>query len=177
MIIGDPLKLSVFCPSNRDLQVTCFKESIKLQPDQPYNNYSIKAPCQLSEGCTISFNSFNSHQGGIKLTGWSKEWIDIQLVEDIEEETTTTVDSTQLFEDIEEEATTTVDSTQLFEDIEEATSSTSDDSSTDEEAIIIDINICILFSTSKLSNIGDILTKDNSLKQLNINDTIRPFTN
>ncbi|POG65395.1 hypothetical protein GLOIN_2v1483159 [Rhizophagus irregularis DAOM 181602=DAOM 197198] len=48
MIIGNPSKLSVFSPRNRELQVYCFKGLITLQ----HNNscYPIKTPCQLSEG-------------------------------------------------------------------------------------------------------------------------------
>ena len=75
MIIGNPSKLSVFSLNNRDFQFTCFKKSIKLQPNNSYC-YSIKTPCQLFEGCTISANTYYQR---VKLVGWSKDCIDIQL--------------------------------------------------------------------------------------------------
>ncbi|PKK63976.1 hypothetical protein RhiirC2_64371 [Rhizophagus irregularis] len=39
MIIGNPLKLSIFSPINREIQVNCVKESIKIQHVRPI--YSI----------------------------------------------------------------------------------------------------------------------------------------
>ncbi|CAB4388336.1 unnamed protein product [Rhizophagus irregularis] len=82
MIIGNPSKLSVFSPRNRELQVYCFKGLITLQ----HNNscYPIKTPCQLSEGYTISINIYRSttnYKSVINVIGWSQNYIYFQIVE------------------------------------------------------------------------------------------------
>ncbi|RIA86220.1 kinase-like domain-containing protein, partial [Glomus cerebriforme] len=83
-IIGNPTKLSVFSPKNRELHVDSVKESITLQPDSSF--YSVKTSCQLSKGCTISFNAYCStanYEPKIKLIGWSEDDIYFQIVESI----------------------------------------------------------------------------------------------
>ncbi|UZO15513.1 uncharacterized protein OCT59_006933 [Rhizophagus irregularis] len=82
MIIGNPSKLSVFSPRNRELQVYCFKGLITLQ----HNNscYPIKTPCQLSEGYTISINIYRSttnYKPVINVIRWSQNYIYFQIVE------------------------------------------------------------------------------------------------
>ncbi|GBC08653.1 hypothetical protein RclHR1_00830004 [Rhizophagus clarus] len=67
IIIGNPSKLSVFSPKNRDVKVEYFKESLKLQRN--ISSYSIKTSHQLSQGYDISINC--SKPINIKLTGWS----------------------------------------------------------------------------------------------------------
>ncbi|GBC08651.1 hypothetical protein RclHR1_00830002 [Rhizophagus clarus] len=75
MIIGNPSKLSVFCPKNRELQVDYIKESIKLQRDDSF--YSIRTSRQLSQGFEIFINCFKPIN--IKLTGWSKNCIHLNI--------------------------------------------------------------------------------------------------
>ncbi|CAB4430328.1 unnamed protein product [Rhizophagus irregularis] len=82
MIVGNPSKLSIFSPKNRDIKVNYIKESIALQPD--ISCYSIKT-CQLSEGHTIFLNyhclTANYEPIDIKLVEWSNDYIDFQIVE------------------------------------------------------------------------------------------------
>ncbi|RGB27229.1 hypothetical protein C1646_769365, partial [Rhizophagus diaphanus] len=58
MIVGNPSKLSVLSPNNREFQVDCIKESITLQPNK--SNYCIKTPFPLSLGYTISVYTYYS---------------------------------------------------------------------------------------------------------------------
>ncbi|CAB4433388.1 unnamed protein product [Rhizophagus irregularis] len=75
MIIGNPSELSVFCPNNREIQVDYFKESITLQRND--SSYSIKTSRQLSQGSEISINCFKPIN--VKLTGWSKNGIQLNI--------------------------------------------------------------------------------------------------
>jgi hypothetical protein len=82
MIIGNPSKLSVFSPRNRESQVCCINESITLQRNNSF--YPIKTPCQLSEGYTISVNvccsTTNYEPVKINLIGWSQYYIYFQII-------------------------------------------------------------------------------------------------
>ncbi|CAB4412814.1 unnamed protein product [Rhizophagus irregularis] len=80
MIIGNPLKLSIFSPINREIQVNCIKESIKIQPDK--QNYSIITPFLLSEGCSILIDVTTDYEfkNIIKLIEWSRNSITFQIV-------------------------------------------------------------------------------------------------
>ncbi|EXX75676.1 Rad53p [Rhizophagus irregularis DAOM 197198w] len=75
IIIGNPSELSVFCPNNREIQVDYFKESITLQRND--SSYSIKTSRQLSQGSEISINCFKPIN--VKLTGWSKNGIQLNI--------------------------------------------------------------------------------------------------
>ncbi|PKY55767.1 hypothetical protein RhiirA4_448493 [Rhizophagus irregularis] len=82
MIIGKPSELSVFSPKNRKFLVYSIRESITLQPDNPY--YSIKTSRQLSQEDTISVNvycsSTNRGPMDVKFVGWSKSSISFQII-------------------------------------------------------------------------------------------------
>ncbi|CAB4445502.1 unnamed protein product [Rhizophagus irregularis] len=82
MIIGKPSELSVFSPKNREFLVYSIRESITLQPDNPY--YSIKTSRQLSQEDTISVNvycsSTNCGPMDVKFVGWSKNSINFQII-------------------------------------------------------------------------------------------------
>ncbi|POG65397.1 hypothetical protein GLOIN_2v1861852, partial [Rhizophagus irregularis DAOM 181602=DAOM 197198] len=79
VIIGNPSKLSVFSPRNREFQADYIKKSITLQLDDFY--CPIKTSYKLSEGCTISVNTYCSTANyepnniKIKLVGWSEDCI------------------------------------------------------------------------------------------------------
>jgi hypothetical protein len=82
IVIGKPSKLSVFSPKNRELQVNCIKESIKLQPDK--QNYVIETSFTLHEGYTVfahaSHSSINCEPNNIvKLVGWKEKFINVQI--------------------------------------------------------------------------------------------------
>ncbi|RGB40260.1 hypothetical protein C1646_688134, partial [Rhizophagus diaphanus] len=85
MIIGNPSKLSIFSPSNREFQVDYIKKSILLQSNNSY--YPIKTSYKLPEGCTISVNAYCSTANyeplniRIKLVGWSEDCIYFQIFE------------------------------------------------------------------------------------------------
>ncbi|CAB4388333.1 unnamed protein product [Rhizophagus irregularis] len=85
IIIGNPSKLSIFSPRNREFQVDCIKKSITLQPNNFY--YSIKSFYKLSEGCTISVNVYCSTANyepiniKIKFVGWSEDCIYFKIAE------------------------------------------------------------------------------------------------
>jgi hypothetical protein len=84
MIIGNPLKLSVFSPKNRDCQVNHF--SITLKPNQL--NYHIATPTLLSPRHAVFFrlHSANSEfENAIKLISWSYNFIDIEITKSIPE--------------------------------------------------------------------------------------------
>ncbi|CAB5345054.1 unnamed protein product [Rhizophagus irregularis] len=80
MIIGNPLKLSIFSPINREIQVNCVKESIKIQHVRPI--YSIKTPFLLSEKCSILINVTTDYESKniIKLVEWSRNSITFQII-------------------------------------------------------------------------------------------------
>ncbi|PKY42806.1 hypothetical protein RhiirA4_456670, partial [Rhizophagus irregularis] len=82
MIIGKPLQLSIFSPNNREFQVHCIKNLIKLQSYQL--NYRIETSFNLSEGYTIfahAYHSSTNHEPNniIKLIKWSKNSINFQI--------------------------------------------------------------------------------------------------
>jgi hypothetical protein len=78
MIIGNPLKLSIFSPKNREIQVNCVKESIIIQPDKSI--YSIITPFLLSEKCTILIDVATSYEfSNIKLIEWTRNSITFQI--------------------------------------------------------------------------------------------------
>ncbi|EXX71914.1 uncharacterized protein OCT59_019037 [Rhizophagus irregularis] len=81
MIVGNPSKLLVLSPKNRELQVGCIKKSITIQFDK--SNYCIKSPFPLSHGYTISvyayYSSTNYEPINIKLFEWNKEYINFQI--------------------------------------------------------------------------------------------------
>ncbi|RIA88009.1 hypothetical protein C1645_827011, partial [Glomus cerebriforme] len=87
MIIGNPTKLSVLSPKNREIQVNCIKDHITLQSDE-LNYISIKIPFPLSEG--YKGNMFAVHaydlsanyepNNIIKLVKWKDEFIDVQII-------------------------------------------------------------------------------------------------
>ena len=78
MIIGNPSKLSVFSPKNREIQVDLIKESISLQPNDSY--YSIESSRQLSHGHVISFNTYCFEPVNLKFVGWSKNYIHYLII-------------------------------------------------------------------------------------------------
>ncbi|PKB95824.1 hypothetical protein RhiirA5_435964, partial [Rhizophagus irregularis] len=71
MMIGNPSKLSVFSPNNREIHVGYVKQSIKLQ--RKNSSYSVKTSHKLFQGYGISINCFRPIN--IKFTGWSKNCI------------------------------------------------------------------------------------------------------
>ncbi|GBC00965.1 hypothetical protein RclHR1_04010012 [Rhizophagus clarus] len=78
MIIGNPLKLSVFSPKNQDFQVDYF--SITLKPNQL--NYRILKPILLSQNHTLFFKVHSTndvYRSNIKLINWSYNFIDIEI--------------------------------------------------------------------------------------------------
>jgi hypothetical protein len=80
-IIGNPLKLSVFSPNNREFQVDYIKESITLKPNQSI--YSIKTPFPLYQNYTVlinaNFSMTDYEYNIIKLTGWSYSSMDFEI--------------------------------------------------------------------------------------------------
>ncbi|CAB5345074.1 unnamed protein product [Rhizophagus irregularis] len=80
MIIGNPLKSSIFSPINREIQVNCIKESIKIQPDK--QNFNIITPFLLSEGCSILIDVTTDYEfkNTIKLIEWTRNSITFQIV-------------------------------------------------------------------------------------------------
>ncbi|RIA98779.1 hypothetical protein C1645_748724 [Glomus cerebriforme] len=81
IIIGNPLKLSVFSPKNREFQVDCINKPITLQPN--ISIYSIKTPFRLSQGYTILINVNCSMTDEsttiIKLVEWSYNSINFEI--------------------------------------------------------------------------------------------------
>ncbi|GES80240.1 kinase-like domain-containing protein [Rhizophagus clarus] len=82
IIIGNPTRLSVFSPSNREFQVEYIKKSITLQPNKQI--YSVKTPVPLSRGYTILINanypSTNYElKNPIKLVDWDYNSINLQI--------------------------------------------------------------------------------------------------
>ncbi|GES99726.1 hypothetical protein GLOIN_2v1883822 [Rhizophagus clarus] len=100
VIIGKPSELSVFSPKNRELQVSCIRKSITLQPDNSY--YRIKTSHQLSQGDIVSVNIYCSTTNyeliNVKLIGWSKNCINFQMFKSIYDEDTDSL--TNIEEDI-----------------------------------------------------------------------------
>ncbi|CAB4376452.1 unnamed protein product [Rhizophagus irregularis] len=84
MIIGRPLQLSVFSPNNREFQVHCIKNHIKLQSSNQFDYY-IKTTFPLLEGYTIfahaHYSSTNHEPNNIiELIKWSKNSIKFQII-------------------------------------------------------------------------------------------------
>ncbi|PKY54494.1 hypothetical protein RhiirA4_501581 [Rhizophagus irregularis] len=82
MIVGNPSKLSIFSPNNREFQVDCIKKSIRMQPDK--SKYCIKAPFPLSHEYTISVHAYNPSTNYepisiIKIVEWDDEYINFQI--------------------------------------------------------------------------------------------------
>ncbi|CAG8552419.1 12204_t:CDS:2, partial [Funneliformis mosseae] len=80
MIVGNPLKLSVFSPNNREIQVERIKKSINYQPYK--SMYDVETRFPLSHGCSILVNAYHpSTTFDIKLLKWSKNYITFQINE------------------------------------------------------------------------------------------------
>ncbi|PKY14691.1 hypothetical protein RhiirB3_508030 [Rhizophagus irregularis] len=84
MIIGRPLQLSVFSPNNREFQVHCIKNHIKLQSSNQFDYY-IETTFPLFEGYTIfahaHYSSTNHEPNNIiKLIKWAKNSIKFQII-------------------------------------------------------------------------------------------------
>ncbi len=83
IIVGSPLRLSIFSPKNRDFQVKFFKETIKLQPDK--NCHNIKTPFPLYQEDIISFNTHTllanyKFKCIYRLVNWSDNNIYIEII-------------------------------------------------------------------------------------------------
>jgi hypothetical protein len=80
IIIGNPLKLSIFSPINREIQINCVKETITIRPRKPI--YCIKTPFLLSEKCSILINVTTDYESKniIKLVEWSRNSITFQII-------------------------------------------------------------------------------------------------
>ncbi|UZO15544.1 uncharacterized protein OCT59_006962 [Rhizophagus irregularis] len=74
-MIGNPSKLSVFSPNNREIHVGYVKQSIKLQ--RKNSSYSVKTSHKLFQGYGISINCFRPIN--IKFTGWSKNCVHLNI--------------------------------------------------------------------------------------------------
>lgn len=84
MIIGNPTKLSVFSPSNREFQMECIKKTITLQSGKQI--YNVKTPVPLSRGYTILINahcpSTNYElKNPVKLVDWVYNSINLQIID------------------------------------------------------------------------------------------------
>ncbi|CAB4421166.1 unnamed protein product [Rhizophagus irregularis] len=81
IIIGNPLRLSVYSPNNREFQVDHIKESITLNPNK--STYIVKTSFPLSQEYTVlinaNFSMTDYEYNIIKLTGWSYNSIDIEI--------------------------------------------------------------------------------------------------
>ncbi|CAB4426330.1 unnamed protein product [Rhizophagus irregularis] len=65
VIIGNPSKLSVFSPKNREIQVNYIKETVTLQLDN--SNYHKKIPFQGYEGHLFSVHAYCPHKPNINV--------------------------------------------------------------------------------------------------------------
>ncbi|RIA81540.1 hypothetical protein C1645_790187, partial [Glomus cerebriforme] len=160
MIIGNPLKLSVFSPKNRELEVNCIKESITLQPDNSY--YSIKSSARLSQGDTVFVNIYCSTTNyeliNIKLIGWSNNCIYFRIFKSIYKNSHLNISNPSII-------------------ISDSDEDDSDSLTNIKTNIIIDIRMCILSSEYKILGIdnkeggchldlvGYTLTKENFSKR------------
>ncbi|GES72673.1 kinase-like domain-containing protein [Rhizophagus clarus] len=82
IIIGNPLKLSIFSPKNRDFQVNYLKRSVTLRSNK--SNYLIETTFPLHEGYTgfvhANHSSINYESNNIiKIIEWKKKSIEIQI--------------------------------------------------------------------------------------------------
>ncbi|GBC32593.2 kinase-like domain-containing protein [Rhizophagus irregularis DAOM 181602=DAOM 197198] len=168
MITGIPSELLVFSPRNRELPVNRIKEPITLRNDDSDSNYSIEISHQLSQGDIVSINihcsTTNYEPINVKLIGWSKNRINFQILKPI-------YNNSNL-----NNSTSSIASSDDGED-------STDSLSINEEAIIIDICVCILSSEYKslkidnkekgchscnLNLIGYTLTEENFNEKLSI---------
>ncbi|CAI2191348.1 20312_t:CDS:2, partial [Funneliformis geosporum] len=80
MIVGNPMKLSVFSPNHREIQVDRIKKSITYQQDESI--YGVKTHIPLSHGYSILVDAFHSSTTyDIKLSEWSNDQIKFQIKE------------------------------------------------------------------------------------------------
>src|SRR6266540_5343494 len=77
MIIGNPSKLLVFSPKNREAQVALIKKAMTIQPD--ISHYKIEINFPLSQGYNILVNVKNHVPLNIKLVEWSKNYINFYI--------------------------------------------------------------------------------------------------
>ncbi|GBB87574.1 hypothetical protein RclHR1_14020003 [Rhizophagus clarus] len=82
MIVGNPSKLQVLSPKNREIKINYVKETINLQTSK--SNYCIKAPFRLSLGYAISIHAYYPSTNYepiniIKAVEWNDEFINIQM--------------------------------------------------------------------------------------------------
>ncbi|CAB5377687.1 unnamed protein product [Rhizophagus irregularis] len=77
MIIGNPSKLLVFSPLNREAEVVYTKKEMSIQPDKSYYQIEIN-DFPLCQGYTILINAYPIN---MKLTKWSKNRISFQIIE------------------------------------------------------------------------------------------------
>ncbi|GBB84210.1 hypothetical protein RclHR1_10830001 [Rhizophagus clarus] len=83
IVVGNPLKLSVFSPKNREIQVNYIKETVTLQTDN--SNYCKKIPFRGYKGYLFSIHAYylstNYEPNNIiKLVEWKEGSINIQIV-------------------------------------------------------------------------------------------------
>ncbi|RGB40244.1 hypothetical protein C1646_688101, partial [Rhizophagus diaphanus] len=168
MIIGIPSELLVFSPRNRELPVSSIKEPITLRNDDSNSNYSIEISHQLSQGDIVSINihcsTTNYEPINVKLIGWLKNRINFQILKPIYNNSSLS------------NSTSSIASSDDGED-------SIDSLSINEEAIIIDICVCILsseYESLKIDNkekgyhschlnlIGYTLTEENFNEKLSI---------
>ncbi|CAB5179818.1 unnamed protein product [Rhizophagus irregularis] len=84
VVIGKPSQLSVFSPSNRELQVYYIKKTIKLQPDNDKLNYTFDSSFTLHEEYTIFVHANDlsiSYEPNniIKIVEWNERFINVQI--------------------------------------------------------------------------------------------------
>ncbi|CAB4409322.1 unnamed protein product [Rhizophagus irregularis] len=84
VVIGKPSQLSVFSPSNRELQVDYIKKTIKLQPDNDKLNYTFDSSFTLHEEYTIFVHANDSSisyepNNIIKIVEWNEKFINVQI--------------------------------------------------------------------------------------------------
>ncbi|UZO03689.1 uncharacterized protein OCT59_024092 [Rhizophagus irregularis] len=77
MIIGNPSKLLVFSPLNREAEVVYIKKEMSIQPDKSYYQIEIN-DFPLSQGYTILINAYPIN---MKLAKWSKNHTSFQIIE------------------------------------------------------------------------------------------------
>ncbi|GBB86950.1 hypothetical protein RclHR1_01340017 [Rhizophagus clarus] len=83
MIVGNPSKLLVLSPNNREFQVDCVKVSVTLQIDES-NHYIKTDPIPISQGFTTVVHAYCPSTNYepiniIKLVGWNDDHINFQI--------------------------------------------------------------------------------------------------
>ncbi|CAI2173231.1 14958_t:CDS:2 [Funneliformis geosporum] len=132
MIVGNPLKLSVFSPNNREIQVDRIKKSITLQPNKSI--YGIETQFPLSHGYNILIGThFSSTNYNIKLVDWSYNCINFNIIKTTENEPN--LEGTDIISD---------GDTDSYE--EENDNHGKDDNETIINIIDLDLYVCILRS-------------------------------